>query len=396
MIANSLETNAKVFEPGATIGILGSGQLGRMMAIAAKQMGYRVHIFSPTHDSPAGQVADLEIQASFDNLAVVERFAQRVDVITLETENIPMETVLVASQSAPVYPGLKALEFCQNRRKEKMFLADYGIPTCQFEIVRSLVELKSVCRYMMPAIVKTTTGGYDGKGQFLIQTPDQIEEAWHTLNANELIVEEFVEFDYEFSVIGARSSAGVFAAYPSIRNEHRDHILNLSFSPSGLSDQLNQRATEIVYEIMNEMDAVGVMAVEFFYRDGEILVNEMAPRPHNSGHLTIEAHVTSQFEQHIRAVCGLMLGITRQTIPAASANILGLEWNQSKSPTWQLGLSMPCVKLHLYGKESPEEKRKMGHMTALAQSAEKAKQYVVAARRLLNIPAMSLNANGTS
>lgn len=378
---------SKVISPGSTIGILGSGQLGRMMAISAKQLGYRVHVFSPSHDSPAGQVADLEIQANFDDLNAVRAFAKHVDVITVETENIPLETLDVASRYAPAFPGRVALETCQDRGLEKQFLVDNGISTCEFKVVHSLEELKEACKELMPAILKTTRGGYDGKGQTTIRTQQDIDEAWAVLNTNEAILEELVEFEFEFSVVGARNSAGLLSAYPSIRNEHQNGILDVSESPSGLDNDVNTSATKMAYEIMEKLDFVGVLAVEFFYKGGEVMVNEIAPRPHNSGHLTIEGHMTSQFEQHIRAVCGLMAGSTRQLKPVAMANILGDEWFGG-TPNWHFGLALPNTKLHLYGKGVPDPGRKMAHLTSVADSPEQAREHVLAARKLLSLGRM--------
>jgi 5-(carboxyamino)imidazole ribonucleotide synthase len=372
-----------VIEPGATIGVLGSGQLGRMFAIAAKQMGYRVHVFSPSHDSPAGQVADVEIQAPYGDLEAVERFAKQVDVITLEFENVPVETINVAAKFAPVRPGAKVLEATQNRIKEKTFLRDNGLPVGDFKPVRSLDELKSACENFLPAVLKTTTLGYDGKGQTVIRQPDEIESAWNQLNTSEAILEEFIDFEFEFSVIGARNMAGLFAAFQPIENEHRNHILDVSLSPSRLAKNLATEATKIVYDVMEQLDAVGVLCVEFFMaRDGRILVNEIAPRPHNSGHLTIDAHETSQFEQQVRAVCGLMLGSTRQLKPAAMVNLLGDCWG-SGQPKWTMGLSLPTTKLHLYGKSVAKPGRKMGHVTALGDTTHQAVEHAQAARKLL-------------
>ena len=372
-----------VVEPGATIGVLGSGQLGRMFAIAAKQLGYRIHVFSPTPDSPTGQVADLEVVAAYDDLEAVERFAQQVDAITLEFENVPVEAIDVAAKFAPVRPGAKVLATTQNRIKEKSFLRDAGLPVGNFKPVRSLEELKTACENFLPAVLKTTTLGYDGKGQTVIREPGEIESAWHQLKTDEAILEEFIEFDFEFSVVGARNVAGVFAAFDPIENEHRNHILDVSLSPSQLPKNLADEATKIVSEVMDQLNAVGVLCVEFFMAsDGRILVNEIAPRPHNSGHLTIDAHETSQFEQQVRAVCGLRLGSTRQLSPAAMVNLLGECW-ESGEPKWHLGLSTPTTKLHLYGKSDPKPGRKMGHVTALGETTKQAAEYARAARELL-------------
>lgn len=381
-MSNSVDDNKKVIAPEATIGILGNGQLGRMMAIAAKQMGYRVHVYSPTQDSPGGQVADQEWLSDYLDIDCVERFAREVDVVTLEFENIPIETLEIAMLHAPVFPGIKALCTAQHRSREKQFLRDHGIPTCEFDIVHSLPELIATCEKLLPAVIKTTSEGYDGKGQVVVRNLSELEEAWHSLKTEEAIVEEFIDYDFEFSVVAARNSQGEFSAYPTIRNEHRDQILDVSYSPSGLDSDIDLQAIEIAKKIMESLDAVGVMCVEFFFRDGEILVNEIAPRPHNSGHLTIEGHVTNQFEQHVRAICGLSLGSVKQSTPVAMANLLGDVWAQGE-PLWDQALSVPNVKLHLYGKDAAKPKRKMGHLTALGDSTSQAVEQVVAARERL-------------
>lgn len=372
----------KLVLPGSTIGIFGSGQLGKMMGVAAKRMGYRVHIFSPEHDTPAGQVSDLEIVAPYEDLIAVEKFAQGVDVITLEFENIPVATLDAAAKFVNVFPGNKALEIPQHRSKEKNFIRDNGIATCDFSIVRSLDELKQACQTIMPGVLKTVTGGYDGKGQYVIRSAADIELAWAELKTDHAILEELIKFQYEFSVIGARSSNGQFAAFPAFRNDHRNQILDVSVSPAGLSEELETQAGRVVDQVMRELDAVGVLCVEFFYRDGEILVNEIAPRPHNSGHLTIEGHATNQFEQHIRAVCGLPLGSTEQLKPAAMANLLGDIWDGGV-PNWPAAFASPATELHLYGKHTPAKSRKMGHISAIANTVDQAKQLVLNAREAL-------------
>ena len=374
--------------PGSTIGMLGSGQLGKMTAMAAKHMGYHVHVFSPDRNTPAGQVADVEVQASYTDLAAVEKFAKQVDVITLEFENVPIETLAAAEKHTPVHPGIKTLQITQNRGLEKGFLVEHRISTCKFQVVRSLEELKEAAEVLLPAILKTTSMGYDGKGQFVLRDVADLQTAWETLQTEEAILEEFVDYDFEFSIIAARNVGGEFAAYPTIRNEHENQILDLSFSPSGLDDALNTRATEIAARIMQELGTVGVLCVEFFCRGDEILVNEMAPRPHNSGHLTIEAHATSQFEQQVRAVCGLPLGSMEQIKPAAMANLLGQQWEQG-TPQWNRALAMSNVKLHLYCKEAAKANRKMGHLVALAKSSSAASAQVLAARESLKLKAPS-------
>lgn len=375
---------SRQFLPNATIGVLGSGQLGRMFAIAAKQMGYQVHVFSPTPQSPAGQVADREVHAAYDNIQAVEEFARNVDVITLEFENVPVSTVDAAAQYAPVHPGRNVLETTQHRLLEKEFLKGNGIPVAGFAAIKSLEDLHQASKTLTPGVLKTTTLGYDGKGQAVIGHADEIDSAWSSLETDEAILEAFIDLDCEFSVVAARCGDGRFKAFDPIRNEHRHHILDMSVSPSGLSEEIILRATEITGHVMQKLDVVGVLCIEFFLsRQGELMVNEIAPRCHNSGHLTIDSHVTSQFEQQVRAVCGLSLGSTRQKEPAAMVNLLGDCW-ESGTPNWSTVLSIPEAKLHLYGKSTPAAKRKMGHITTLAANPEEAIRRAVGAREAVH------------
>ncbi|MEM7783062.1 MAG: 5-(carboxyamino)imidazole ribonucleotide synthase [Planctomycetota bacterium] len=366
--------------PGSKIGILGSGQLGRMMTVAAKQMGYRVHVFSSAADSPTGQLADMEVVGQLDDLDAISRFAQDVDVMTVETENIPVDTLATAAEFCPAFPGKDALRVCQNRNFEKQFLRENGIPTCDFQTVHSVEELKAACERLMPSILKTTQGGYDGKGQAVIRSTEDVESAWSEMKGGEAILEQMIDFDFEFSIVGARSSTGEVTAYPSIRNEHSGGILDVSTSPSGLSEEAEAEGREIVFKILNELNSVGVLTVEFFYRRGDVLVNEIAPRPHNSGHATIEGNWTSQFEQHIRAVCGISLGAVDLISTVAMANVMGDIWNDG-TPDWAEMLNDPRTKLHLYGKEAAKIGRKMGHLTAVADTVEQARNLVVEARK---------------
>ena len=369
----SLQEKSNAILPGATIGVFGGGQLGRMFSVAAKKLGYRVHVFSPLFDSPAGQVADLEIQALHDDANAIEAFARHVDVITVEFENIPVEALELASQYATIRPNQSALSIAQNRLREKYFLQSNGFPVGKFSPIQSLSELKLACTDLMPAVLKTAEFGYDGKGQAIISESNECEQAWNKLQSDELILEDFIEFDLEFSVIGARGPSGANAIYAPIENEHRNHILHLSSCPANITFDAAKTAKEIVADIMDHLDYVGVLCVEFFYcKDGRILVNEIAPRPHNSGHLTIEANQTSQFEQQVRAVCGLPLGSPAQIKPGVMMNLLGDFWNDGQ-PRWDLGLCVPSVSLHLYGKEIPSPGRKMGHLTSIGDSIEQAK-----------------------
>lgn len=373
--------------PGATLGVLGSGQLGRMFAIAARRLGYRVHVLSPDDDTPTGQVADREVRAPYDHLEAVADFARQVSVVTFEFENVPAETAETAAQYAPVRPAGHVLHTTQNRLREKTFLRGSGLPVPAFERVTSLPDLhQAIARLGCPAVLKTAAWGYDGKGQAVVRSPADAEEAWQRLNTTEAICEALVDFACELSVIAARTTGGEMAVYAPFENAHRHHILDVTVFPARVSPEVAREAVEMARTVMEQLDVVGVLCVEMFLtRDHRLLINELAPRPHNSGHLTIDACVTCQFEQQVRAVCGLPLGATTPLIAAAMANLLGDEW-QHGEPNWEQALRLPQAKLHLYGKREPRLGRKMGHLTALASTPAEAERQVLAARDALRIP----------
>jgi 5-(carboxyamino)imidazole ribonucleotide synthase len=371
--------------PGATIGVLGSGQLGRMFAIAARRMGYRVHTFSPDNDTPTGQVADVEVQAAYDDLDAVQAFARQVAVVTFEFENVPAATAHTASQHALVRPSGAVLHTTQHRLREKTFLSGAGFPVTPFAAVRSLEELQHAATTLgCPAVLKTAGWGYDGKGQFKLASLAQAADAWSTLQTDEAILEAFVDFAAEVSVVAARGVDGEIADFGVIANVHERHILDLSCAPAPVESRIAREAVEIAHGVLEKLDVVGVLCIEFFLtRDGRLMINELAPRPHNSGHLTIDACTTCQFEQQLRAICGLPLGSTEYLRPAAMANLLGDLWNGGE-PDWRAACAIPDVKLHLYGKLSARPGRKMGHLTALGRDCDSALELVKQARRALN------------
>lgn len=370
-----------VIGPGATLGVLGSGQLGRMFAIAARRMGYRVHTFSPDEDTPTGQVADKEITASYDDLDAVSEFARGVSVVTFEFENVPAATAEAAACCAPVRPSGSILHTTQQRIREKSFLSGAGLPVTPYREVRSYETLNTALGELgYPSILKTAAFGYDGKGQVRINTPDEAVDAWEAIGKQDAVLEGFIDFDREISVVAARGGDGQFVHYGAIENHHSHHILDVSIAPARVKAKIADRAVELARCVLEKLDVVGVLCVEFFVkRDGDLLINELAPRPHNSGHLTVDACVTSQFEQQLRAVCGLPLGSTETHRPAAMANLLGDLWAEGE-PNWLAALAFPDVKLHLYGKTEARPGRKMGHLTALNRDAEEAFRTVVAAR----------------
>jgi 5-(carboxyamino)imidazole ribonucleotide synthase len=370
--------------PGATIGVLGSGQLGRMFAIAARQMGYRVHTFSPESDTPTGQIADKEWTASYNESKLLEAFAKRVSAVTFEFENVPYDSVKVVAKHTLVRPHGQVLHVTQHRLREKTFLSKNGFPVTPFSRVRSQMELKAALRKIgLPSVLKTSGFGYDGKGQKKVKTMEQALETYATFNGAEAILESFVDFDCELSVIVARGVDGSCKNFGVMENVHQNHILDVTLSPGRISSKIQKVAIGLAEDILKELNVVGVMCVEMFLtKKGQILVNELAPRPHNSGHLTIDAFSTSQFEQQVRAVCGLPLGSTDQLKSAAMVNLLGDIWEKGE-PRWDQALRNPDVTLHLYGKLEPRPGRKMGHLTALGNTVEAARKAAQAARAAL-------------
>ena len=356
--------------PGAVIGVLGGGQLGMMFAIAARRLGYRVHSFSPDEDTPIGQVSDVEIAASYEDLDRVCEFARRVDVVTFEFENVPAPAAAAAAECVAVRPAGSILHTTQHRLREKGFLSRHGLPVTPYLAVNSLAELRHGLKSLgCPAILKTADFGYDGKGQVRIACHGNQDAAWDALDRRQCILEAWVDCECELSVVAARGLDGSFAHYGAVRNEHKHQVLDVTIAPAPVPEKIHREAVEIARAVLEKLDVVGVLSVEFFLtRDGRLLINELAPRPHNSGHFSVDACVTSQFEQQLRAVCNLPLGSTEQMCPAAMANLFGDIWSHGE-PNWAAAAAFPEVKLHLYGKLEPHPGRKMGHLTALGANA---------------------------
>jgi 5-(carboxyamino)imidazole ribonucleotide synthase len=373
--------------PGATIGLMGSGQLGRMFSMAARRMGYRIHIFSPDADTPAGQFADLEVTGAYQDESAVRKFARDLDLLSFEFENIPRQTIDWCAAECEVRPASAILHTAQNRLREKDFLSGAGIPVAPYRAIRNAAELDDAFRHLnTPAILKSAAFGYDGKGQRLVKQPYDLEEIWRDRPGDELILERAIDFEKEVSVIVARGPDQSMATFPLCENIHRNHILDVTVVPARVSASAEKAAADLARAIAEKLDLVGLLAVEMFLdRDGGLLVNELAPRPHNSGHWTIEGCATSQFEQHVRAVCGLPLGSTEILRPSAMANLLGDLWDGGE-PNWAAALAIPGVHLHLYGKREPRPGRKMGHLTAVGSNAETAMEAVTAARTALTAP----------
>ncbi|NNE66549.1 MAG: 5-(carboxyamino)imidazole ribonucleotide synthase [Pyrinomonadaceae bacterium] len=369
--------------PNSTIGIFGSGQLGRMLAIEARKMGFRVACYSPANDSPTGQIADREISAPYEDLEKVRQFAESVDVVTFEFENIPAKTIEEASRFAPVHPKGEILYITQNRLREKTFLFGNDFPVAPFYKITTLADLEeAVEKTGFPCVLKTAGFGYDGKGQSKINSKEDIAPAFEKLDKDECVLEAFVDFEKEISVVCARSESGDFVHFGVFENDHANHILDVSFAPGAVAHNVWEEAVEIARGIAEKFEYVGTMCVEFFLqKNEELIVNEIAPRPHNSGHLTFDAAVASQFEQQLRAVCGMPLGSTKLVKPVAMANLLGDLWMDGE-PDWSAAIESGA-KLHLYGKNEPRPGRKMGHLTAMAETVEEAVAIVREARSRL-------------
>jgi 5-(carboxyamino)imidazole ribonucleotide synthase len=358
--------------PGSTIGVLGGGQLGRMFGIAARRMGYRVHTYESTPDSPAGQVSDREFTGSYTDEAALDEFAQSVDVITFEFENIPSAVIDRLAQQKPVRPRSEVLHICQNREREKTFLAGHGYPHVPFRIIAGEDDIRAgLAALGVPAVLKTADFGYDGKGQQKIQDANEFDAS--RLPGRKAILEKWIESDCELSVICARGADGQLSTFPAAENVHQRHILDHSIAPARLPEALQREAAEIAKSVANDLEVIGLLAVEFFLTTaGRLLVNELAPRPHNSGHYSFDACITSQFEQQLRAVCRLPLGLPDLLSPVCMVNLLGDLWVDGRPPDWSPVLRRPNAKLHLYGKTEGRSGRKMGHYCVLAPTIDEA------------------------
>ena len=350
---------AQTLPPGSTIGILGGGQLGRMTAMAAARLGYGCIVYSPEDHSIAGEVAAGHVQGAYDDAAALANFAGQVDVITYEFENVPEATVEICQRHKPVRPGVTPIHIAQHRLREKSFFATLGISTAHHQPIRNEADIAAATA--LPGILKTCSEGYDGKGQVRVADRAGLGAAWQKLGRRECILEALVDFACETSAIVARSLDGETRCFPIGRNEHRDGILRATTLPCGLPADTVATVERFGVELARGLDLVGLVALEMFVtKDGRVLANEMAPRPHNSGHWTIDACATSQFEQLVRAICGLPLGPVDMLVPSHMENLIGDEANE-----WRRYLADPTARLHLYGKTAARPGRKMGHVTFL-------------------------------
>ncbi len=356
--------------PGKTIGIIGGGQLGRMMTISAKEMGYNVVVLDPTPNSPCGQVADEQIVAKYDDLEAIKQLSGLSDVVTYEFENIDYEALAWLEEHANLPQGSKLLKITQDRGFEKQAITEAGADVAPYVLIERPADLEQgIEKVGIPSVLKTRRGGYDGKGQFVIKTVQDIGVAAELLHAGPCILEAWVSFEKEISVIVTRNPSGEAKTFPVAENIHVDNILHQTIVPARISQQVENKAVEVAMKLANAFELVGTLAVEMFVtRDGEIFINELAPRPHNSGHYTIDACETSQFEQHIRSVCNLPLADTRLLSPVVMVNILG----EHIEPLYETVKESSIGKLHLYGKEEAKIKRKMGHLNVLGNTIDDA------------------------
>jgi 5-(carboxyamino)imidazole ribonucleotide synthase len=362
-----------VILPGATVGVLGGGQLGRMFTLRARTMGYAVIVLDPDPASPAGAVADRHIRAGYDDELALAQLSASCAAITTEFENVPATALEILARSSVVRPPVEAVAISQDRIAEKTFLQSHGIPTASFHPVRDLQELKTaVARLRLPALLKTRRLGYDGKGQALVKSEEDALRAFEQFGGVPCVLEERLTLEAELSVVLARGADGDMAPFPVAENRHRDGILETSVVPARVPDGMTREARELATGLAEEMEYIGVLGVELFVANGgRLLVNEMAPRPHNSGHYTLDACSTDQFEQQLRALCGLPLAKAWLLSPVAMINLLGDLWAGGQ-PRWEEALKRPGVRLHLYGKAEARPGRKMGHLNCLGADPDRA------------------------
>ncbi len=384
-------SNHSAILPPAMLGMLGGGQLGRFFVIAAHEMGYRVTVLDPDANSPAGKIADLHICAAFDDKAALVALATSCAAITTEFENVPADSLSFLAETTPVRPSAYSVAIAQHRVSEKNFLKQAGLPVAPYEVIIEVEDLPNDDSDIYPAILKVARFGYDGKGQARVKNQHEAQLAFKQFEREECVLEKMLKLDYEVSVVLARDVHGNVATFPTSENSHLNGILDVSIIPARGSDAISYQAQKLAIMVAEKLDYTGVIGVEFFVCNGELLVNEMAPRPHNSGHYTIDACVTNQFEQQVRVMTGLPLGSSRQHSPAVMVNILGDIWSVDAEtqaqvePAWQQAFSNAQLKMHLYGKHQARAGRKMGHFTVINASRDEAIKQAMQVRADLNI-----------
>ncbi|KAF7597764.1 MAG: 5-(carboxyamino)imidazole ribonucleotide synthase [Candidatus Dactylopiibacterium carminicum] len=375
--------------PPATLGMLGGGQLGRFFVLAAHEMGYQVWVLDPDPASPAGKAADRHLCVAYDDQAALDEIASQCAAVTTEFENVPAATLKYLARSVPVRPNADAVAICQNRVAEKTFLRDNGIPHAAFASIERLEDLRTVEAALFPGILKVARFGYDGKGQARVANREEAMAAFQAFNNEACVLEQMLKLDYEVSVVLARDEHGACKCFPVAENQHARGILDISVAPARASVCQRDSAQEIAERLAEKLGYIGTLGVEFFVSRGELYVNEMAPRPHNSGHYTVDACVTSQYEQQVRALCGLPLGDARAHSAAVMVNLLGDAWfdeaGNCREPDWARLFAVPGLKLHLYGKHEARPGRKMGHYTVIDADPQKAFDAAMAVRAALGI-----------
>ncbi len=370
--------------PPAMLGMLGGGQLGRFFVIAAHEMGYRVTVLDPDKNSPAGRIADVHLCTAYDDADALAEMAKTCAAVTTEFENVPASSLAYLAQTSVVSPDAESVAIAQNRVLEKNFLRDAGLPVAPYVVIRTEEDIPDSSDAIYPAILKVARFGYDGKGQVRVASNEDARAAFAGFGGEVCVLERMLVLDYEVSVILARDTEGNIAAFPTAENSHMNGILDVSIVPARAPEELHEQAHQLAIHVAQQLEYVGVLAVEFFVSDGKLLVNEIAPRPHNSGHYTIDACATNQFEQQVRALTGLPLGDARMHSYAVMVNILGDIW-ESGEPAWDKALAHPQLKLHLYGKREARVGRKMGHFTMLGKDVETVVALAMQARRELGI-----------
>jgi len=374
--------------PPATLGMLGGGQLGRYFVSAAHEMGYSVWVLDPDPHSPAGLIADRHLVAAYDDFVALDEMSGTCAAVTTEFENVPAGTLDYLAKFIPVHPAASAVSVCQNRIVEKRFLADNDIPHGPFATIQSDEDVRNAGAGLFPAVLKVARFGYDGKGQARVADHEEALHAFHQFNSEPCVLEKLLALDFEMSVVLARAESGAMRCYPPAENRHRHGILDVTIAPARASAAQRDRAQEVAERIAEGLGYIGTLGVEFFVVRDELMVNEMAPRPHNSGHHTIDACFTSQYEQQVRALAGLPLGVPQQHSPAVMVNLLGELWfdgERQREPDWSVLHAVPGLRLHLYGKHHARPGRKMGHFTVVGKDAAQTLAHAMQARAAIGI-----------
>ncbi len=393
-LAITSANKSDLINPPAMLGMLGGGQLGRFFVIAAHEMGYQVTVLDPDTNSPAGKIADCHICADYDDAAALKQIAETCQTVTTEFENVPAATLEKLAESTIVRPSAAAVAIAQNRVLEKNFIKQAGLPVAPFAVIKLAGDLPDDSSELYPAIIKVARFGYDGKGQARVKDRAEAQQAFADFKQETCVLEQMLPLDLELSVVLARDAEGNIAAFPTAENSHLNGILDISIVPARCSDVIKANAQELAKKLATQLDYVGVLGVEFFVVGNQLLVNEIAPRPHNSGHYTVDACVTNQFEQQVRVMTGQALGDASLHSNAVMVNILGDSWLANKlagekinalKPTWNKALEHANLKLHLYGKHEPRKGRKMGHFTVIGQDKKAVLNVALIARSELNI-----------